>query len=531
VARLIALVLLRWKMDLRALGAARERGLGLLIALPGLLAFSLVGSFFALVGVRGLRGADEAAVLPLLSLLATGVGVTWCLSPLLTGFALSETHDPSRLMHFPVPPGTLVASSLLANLAQPFVLAELPILAALSLALADRLVFVPLCALGALLAFFTILAAAQAVGLLLHGLSRNRRWQDVGLFVGLGIGFVLSLLPLLLLSGAGGPVRALLRVLLRSELLALSPFAWGVRAAVAGGRGELAPFALAATAAAIAIAAFLGASALVLQRVYRGEVDLGPARGRSAGAARMLFASALGAVLEKDVRAAWRDPALKASLFMGLLGPLIFLYLLSRGSLGRSGGILALAVFVGAAAFGSNAFGLERRGVGLLFSFPVPRWQVLAGKNAAAVVLRLPVLLVLFTASLFLAPLSQLPAAVVVGLVTLLVALGADNFVSILFPVAAPAPGQPASAGMGGRRGLGAVAFTALLLGGALALAAPFVFLAWLPLLLGRPGLWWATLPLALAGALATYAMLVAAAARLLERREPVLLERILEEA
>jgi hypothetical protein len=161
----------------------------------------------------------------------------------------------------------------------------------------------------------------------------------------------------------------------------------------------------------------------------------------------------------------------------------------------------------------------------------VPRWQVLAGKNAAAVVLRLPVLLVLFTASLFLAPLSQLPAAVVVGLVTLLVALGADNFVSILFPVAAPAPGQPASAGMGGRRGLGAVAFTALLLGGALALAAPFVFLAWLPLLLGRPGLWWATLPLALAGALATYAMLVAAAARLLERREPVLLERILEEA
>jgi ABC-2 type transport system permease protein len=351
------------------------------------------------------------------------------------------------------------------------------------------------------------------------------------LFVGLGIGFVLSLLPLLLLSGAGGPVRALLRVLLRSELLALSPFAWGVRAAVAGGRGELAPFALAATAAAIAIAAFLGASALVLQRVYRGEVDLGPARGRSAGAARMLFASALGAVLEKDVRAAWRDPALKASLFMGLLGPLIFLYLLSRGSLGRSGGILALAVFVGAAAFGSNAFGLERRGVGLLFSFPVPRWQVLAGKNAAAVVLRLPVLLVLFTASLFLAPLSQLPAAVVVGLVTLLVALGADNFVSILFPVAAPAPGQPASAGMGGRRGLGAVAFTALLLGGALALAAPFVFLAWLPLLLGRPGLWWATLPLALAGALATYAMLVAAAARLLERREPVLLERILEEA
>jgi len=57
------------------------------------------------------------------------------------------------------------------------------------------------------------------------------------------------------------------------------------------------------------------------------------------------------------------------------------------------------------------------------------------------------------------------------------------------------------------------------------------VFLAWLPMLLERPMLWLFSLPLALAGAGAVYAMLVAGAARVLERREPDLLQRVLGEA
>ena len=42
------------------------------------------------------------------------------------------------------------------------------------------------------------------------------------------------------------------------------------------------------------------------------------------------------------------------------------------------------------------------------------------------------------------------------------------------------------------------------------------------------PWLWMVTLPLALAGAAAVYAMLVAGAEKLLRRREPDVLERIL---
>jgi hypothetical protein len=62
-------------------------------------------------------------------------------------------------------------------------------------------------------------------------------------------------------------------------------------------------------------------------------------------------------------------------------------------------------------------------------------------------------------------------------------------------------------------------------------MSVPFAFLAWLPLLLDRPVLWLATLPLALVGGAAIYAMLVVGASGLLERREPELIARILGEA
>jgi hypothetical protein len=133
-------------------------------------------------------------------------------------------------------------------------------------------------------------------------------------------------------------------------------------------------------------------------------------------------------------------------------------------------------------------------------------------------------------AGVLMAPLSAVPSVLVALAVMLLVAAGADNFLSILFPVPVPAPGQSPHAGASGGRGLAAVAISSLFLSGAFALAAPFIFLAWLPGLLERPSLSLVALPLALAGAGAVYAMLVAGAARLFESREPELLERILVE-
>jgi len=410
------------------------------------------------------------------------------------------------------------------------VVLRLPVMVALAAALSVGPARFPGALAGVLVSFAFTLVAAQVVGLVLQGLSRNRRAQDWALFLGVGVGFLVSLLPLLFLTGRLGP---LLRLVLDRDVFALSPYAWGVRAAVHGGRGEHLPFLAfvggggAATLAGLALAAALG------RWIYRGELVLGrPAAAGVARSPQRMLPGALGALLEKDLRITWRDPRLKATIFTGLIGPLLVLFVLwPRGAGGASASaLLLLATFVGVATFGSNAFALERRGLILLLGFPVPRWKVLLAKNAVAVLLRLPGLALLAVAALLLDAAPLLVPVLAVALVTLLIAAGADNFLSIVFPIPAPAPGANPYGPMSGGRGLGAAAVAAVLLGGALLLSAPFAFLVWLPLLLRAPWLWAVSVPLALAGATGTYAMLVSAAGSLLEKREPSLIARVLAE-
>lgn len=515
---------------MRALGVARERAVALAVMVPGMLLFSTIGAVLLLIAVRSVAGSDPELLLPGLSALATVVGFFWAISPLVSGLAIAETHDVSRLLHFPIPPWTLVASSLIANLSQPMVVAEVPMILALAVAVAGSAAALPLTLAGVLLSFGAILASAQVVALLLHGAARNRRLQDLATFVGIGMTFLIGLLPLLLLWGGPGPLAAVARALRATDAFAVSPFAWGVRAAVHAGRGDLLGFAVHAAAAAAAIAALMAVSALLIHRISRGDLDLGGGSAAATVPARMRFAGSVGALFEKDVRMSWRDPALKATLFVGLMGPLIFVVFLLRGvSSGGSRALLYLALFLGVSAFGSNAFGLERRGIALLMSFPVARWRILLGKNLGAILFRMPGLAMLVVAALVLRASALLPAALTIALVGLIVSAGVDNYASILFPAPHGDPRRGLSGPRG--RGVGAMLMSFLLLGLTLLLAAPFLFLAWLPLLLDRPLFWLGTLPLALAGASAVYAMLLAGAARTLERREPELMERILSEA
>src|SRR5205814_9110259 len=164
----------------------------------------------------------------------------------------------------------------------------------------------------------------------------------------------------------------------------------------------------------------------------------------------------------------------------------------------RGTSVLALALVVGLSVFGTNTFGLERRGIGLLMGFPVERWRVLVAKNLASMTLRAPSVLTVIVAAAVLAP-ELLPAAAAIGIVGLLLSAGVDNSASILFPMPAPEPGRPP--GAAGSRGLGTLVLAALMLTLALLVAAPFLFLVWLPLLLERPALWLVTLPLAVGGA------------------------------
>ena len=527
--RLIALVALRWRIDARAVASSRGRLALLVFALPPLLFVSAAASFVAFAGARFLERAEPSLLLPALSAVATLLGVGWALSPLLAGVAGTETHDLGKLLSYPVPVPVLVVSSLVANLLQPVVLAQAPPLVALALGLGGLgpRALAALVALG--LAFALVLATGQAVGLALHALSRNRRWHDRALFAGIALGVFLSLVPLLLLSRGGSFARRLLLVLLERDVFALVPFAWGARAAVHAGGGDVLGSLGWACASALALAATVGVSVALAQRLYRGDLDLGGASGRAAARARMRLPGAVGALVEKDLRVAWRDPRLKALVFTGVVGPLVLLLVVWGGSGGplRPALLLPIASFSGLGALGANAFALERRGLGLLFGFPVDRLLLLVGKNVAVIVLRLPALVAVALGTALVAGSAFVPAVGAVVLITQVLATAVDNYLSILFPVPIPAPGRDPNAPVSGTRGLGAAAMVFVAMLATVLASLPFVFLAWLPRLLDLPWLWVVTLPLALAGAAAVHFMATSGAARLLERREPELIARM----
>ena len=142
---------------------------------------------------------------------------------------------------------------------------------------------------GLAASFVFVVAAAQLTGLLLHGLSRSRRLHDLSLFLGLLLGFALSLVPILLRerrrpSAAGRAPGGCSR----PTCSRWSPFAWGLRAAVHVGprRGRERPWP-GAPRRLRPSSRCLGACGLLIDRIYRGELDLGGAAAdvsRAAGA-------------------------------------------------------------------------------------------------------------------------------------------------------------------------------------------------------------------------------------------------------
>jgi ABC-2 type transport system permease protein len=528
VDRLIAVVGLRLRLGIRGITGSRGRLAVLLVSLPVLALVSVTSALVAFGAVRVLERAHPALLLPASSAAAALVGTLWALSPLLAGVAITEAHDLDRLVRCPVSLRTLLAASLLANLSQPVTLAALPPLLAVALALAGPGPALPLVLVPLLLVLLLFVAAGQAVGTILHALSRQRRWNDRLLFAGLGLGVVLSLVPFALVSRGGGTLRRLALSLLEGDVFVLVPFSWGARAAVHAGRGEIAAALAWTGGAALAVGAALGLSLAVARRLYRGEMNLGEGPRSRRGRARLRLPGLVGAVIEKDLRVAWRDPRLKAVVFTSVLGPLILLVLLAQGGVGRirPGLMLGLASFSGLGTVGANALALERSGLTLLFGFPVDRFLILVGKNLAVVLLRTPTLVALGAATVLTVGWSFVPAVLTVLLLTLVLGASADNYLSILHPIPVPAAGRNPHAASSGTRGLGTALLGLGTTAATLALSSPLAFLGWLPHLLGEPGLWWLTLPLALVGAAAAYFMLTAGAARLLERREPELLAR-----
>ncbi len=528
--QLIAIVVMRWRMDVRRLLRSRGRTAAAAVTLPLMLLFSTFAAMLVFGGLRALDGASPEALLPIVSAAATGFGLLAAASPLLSGMALAESHDVSRLLAYPVSSRTLATASMIANVTRPSVVAQLPVLLAAAFAVSHAAIRVPLAVAGMIQSWLLVVSGAHIAALVLHGLARHRRLHDLFLVVGLLLGFVLSVAPFLLLIQGPGSLATAVR-LASTGAFTLSPYGWGAQAAVHGGRGEAGAFLLFVVLGGLAQMGAAAVESALIDRIHRGEMDLGggaPGRLR----ARMVLSGPLGALIEKDLRTAWRDPALRTVFVMGLAGPLLLFFALTRGggSLGSEAPLFLMASFVGVSNFGANGLALERRGLSLLFSFPIEGWRILVGKNLAMLCFRLPGLLGLLACALAFASPRNVPGAVTIASVTLLLSAAADNFMAILFPFPAPAPGQNPYAS-GRRRGLGGALVGLGFLLGAVVVASPFVFLVWLPFLVREPWLSVMAQPLALAGATAVYGMLVAAAGRVLTKRQGALLETVLGEA
>ena len=463
---------------------------------PGLFMLAAGGSFAVFFGVRGLARAAPETLLPALSA-GHGGGPFLCASPLLTAWP-SARPTTSAAPAFPIPVHAF-GLALWPN-SRSRCRWRAPIL--------GRLLWRP--PGGA--AFparprgrgVTLPSSWRAQGrrLALHGLARG--WPRGGRGLSrLGFGFALSLgpaHPFRGADGARGPAHP------GEPFLARSPCSWGRGAAVTPGegmaalrrtpspRGACGPWPRAGSCSASTGALDLGQS--------------GPAVDMRRGLAAWPLARCWRGLADG------RDPV-KASCSRSFVrclppswpGP-------SRGFAGTGCCAWPLSLHLG--------LRIQRLRPGAprlaICSRSLSTVRILVVKTGHAP-LRLPVVSsccggrVLAPGPLPRRHLRRTPSAL--G--------GRGHFPSSLFPTVGRPPAAPLRGSMAGGRG--AARCCALLSHRALLVAAPFVFLAWLPFSCSARGSGH-HLPLALLGAAAVYAMLVSSASGLLERREPDLVER-----
>nr|BBH94598.1 hypothetical protein KTA_27970 [Thermogemmatispora argillosa] len=247
------------------------------------------------------------------------------------------------------------------------------------------------------------------------------------------------------------------------------------------------------------------------------------------------------AIAAKDLRYFRRDPQLLGLLIMPLVVACVALVapFIGRNSIEREGYqwfllfYLPFFVFIYLSSISLNALGLERKPLTLLFLYPIKPERIFFGKNLAAVIPGLVVLLVILVFECAVFNLwSFSPLFLVAGLAGMSVVLGWGNLTSVFFPMPLIQRGMflSSSAGYSGAgctRGLIQLAMLAVML---LSLA-PVILAMLVPLWLGVTWLWIVVAPASLLYGLAFYLLLTRlVAAPALLRRGPEILEIVVRE-
>lgn len=514
------LLLLRMSFRTRMRGLFSAGASSVFLVLGGLFYLAVtcamgLGAYFALSQSRGVRLERLA---DLASLVVTMFGVFFLMRPLiltnLSGASLQH------LLHLPIRRRELLLYSLVTGVFMPLLL-ESPVLIGASLGAAARpgriLLTLPL----ALLSHLVLLMGAHAMSLFAALIARRTWIADLARVIAFSIFFMPSLI------NYRGP-REILRPLVE-PLIRISPLGWAPRALIHAGAGDLGTAVAYALPAALLLLGVAFLSMTLLNRILAGEgedrVEKQAAKPRRT---RVLLPGALGALIETQLRTQLRTPAARMALFFPTLMMGFFAFTLSQQ---RGPGISPFAIVVFLSLVGGNAFLMIGRGVALVLGTPVSRSWLLVASDVSGFVFRMPPLLAIVAVTAWRAGWeTALPMiAFVAALVP--ISMGVQHFVSILRPFALPRDRfNPFAQRVDARQsGNGFVSLLATL--ATALIASPFLLLLWLSSRIGEgayaPGL----VILACLGALATYAVLIAIAERVLMKRELRVLEVLLDDS
>lgn len=518
MSRLLLLIGLSWRTRMRGIASAGASSifllLGALLYLGATCAMG-VGAYFALSQTHGVK-AERIA--DLASLVVTLFGVFFLTRPLI----LSNLAGASlqNLLHLPIRRGELLAYSLLTGVVTPLVL-ESPVLLGAAFGAASRpaLAFVTLPL--ALLAHLTLLMGAHAMSLFAVLIARRTWVSDLARLLAFAIFFLPSLVSY------RGP-REFLRPLVAPQV-EFSPLGWAARAAVYAGAGDLGQALSLAVPSLLLLIGIAFVSMTLLNRILAGEGEDRVAKKTAAPRrARVLLPGALGALIETQLRTQLRTPAARMALFFPTLMMGFFAFTLSqqRGTLTSP---FAMVVFL--SLVGGNAFLLIGRGVALIFGTPVARSSMLVASDVSSFAFRLPPLLAIIAVTGWRGGWGTAVEMTLLVAALVPISMGVQHFVSILRPFALPRDRfNPYAQRVDARQSGNGIASLLATLATA-AIAAPFVFLLWLSPRVAE-GAWapWLAI-LACLGALATYAVLIALAERLLIRRELRVLEVLMDDS
>ena len=482
------------------------------------LGFSIFMGVAANTILSGARAFGPERLADLAALGLNLFGVFFLTRPLI--LATLSGSSLQNLLHLPVRRGELLAYSFITGVVAPLFM-EAPVLIGIALGAAATPAHLALTFPLAFLAHLVLLAGAHAMSLVAILIARHAWVADAARV----LAFSVFVIPTLLTSRA---VRAFLEPVM-NVVVELSPLGWAGRATVLAGRGDLSA-ALPWTLGALIFGASISfVSLALLNRVLDGEggerVLRKPTLKRRS---RLVLPGGVGAMIEVQLKSQLRTPAARMALITPMLMMGLFTWSFTRQS--DAGFNPAMMVAIVSLA-GPSAFLTVGRGIALVLGTPAPRASLLVASDVSSLFFRVPPILAVLGVTAWRLGWPTALGLSATAMVLLAVSSGIQHFVAILGPFSLPKDRlNPYAQRVDSRRGgHGLLNFGGLLV--AIALAAPFLFLLWLaPRLFGgafAPAIG----ALSILGALATYAVLVALAERLLIRREQAVVEVLLDDS